>query len=149
MRGYFGIGIFQPKTHENIGTLWRSAYQLGASFIFEIGRRYKKQASDTYKTYRHIPLFQFKDFETFKKSLYDCRLVCIEIDEEAKKIKDFQHPHICVYLLGSEDNGLPPKILKDNIIIELPYVRQASFNVAVSGSIVMYDRLNKLKYHLN
>ncbi len=36
---YFEIGIFHPKTKENIGTLWRSAYQLGAAGIFTIGKR--------------------------------------------------------------------------------------------------------------
>jgi tRNA (guanosine-2'-O-)-methyltransferase len=44
MRGYYGIGIENVKTAENVGTLWRSAYILGASFIFTIGKRYKKQA---------------------------------------------------------------------------------------------------------
>jgi len=28
---YFGIGIYQGKTESNVGTLWRSAYQLGAA----------------------------------------------------------------------------------------------------------------------
>lgn len=143
MRGYFGIGIYHCKTEHNIGTLWRSAYQLGASFIFVIGKRYKKQSSDTYKTYRHIPLFQFEDWETFENSrVYDCRIVCVEIG--GKPIKDFIHPPTCIYLLGAEDGGLPKEILKGKSVIELPAQRQSSFNVAVSGSIVMYDRINKL-----
>lgn len=46
MRGYFEIGIYNNKTPSNLGTLWRSAYQLGAAGIFVIGQRYPKQASD-------------------------------------------------------------------------------------------------------
>ena len=46
-RGFFGVGIENTKTHQNIGTLWRSASIMGASFMFTIGKRYKKQASDT------------------------------------------------------------------------------------------------------
>ena len=38
-RGYFGVGIYQPKHWENVGTLWRSAYQLGASFLVVVGSR--------------------------------------------------------------------------------------------------------------
>lgn len=38
-RGYFGIGIYKPKTNTNIGTLWRSVFQLGAAYIFVIGQR--------------------------------------------------------------------------------------------------------------
>ena len=29
--GYFGIGVYNSKSAENVGTLWRSAYMLGAS----------------------------------------------------------------------------------------------------------------------
>jgi len=35
--GYFEIGILHPRNSANVGTLWRSAYQLGASGIFIIG----------------------------------------------------------------------------------------------------------------
>ncbi len=41
--GYFGIGIYQAKRFENVGVLWRGAYQLGASYIFTIGKRYRRQ----------------------------------------------------------------------------------------------------------
>ena len=34
---YFEIGVYHPKKEVNIGTLWRTAYQLGASVIFTIG----------------------------------------------------------------------------------------------------------------
>ena len=60
-RGYFEIGIYQGKTPANLGTLWRSAFQLGAAGIFLIGNRFKKHASDTTSAYRHIPLRQYTD----------------------------------------------------------------------------------------
>jgi hypothetical protein len=44
---FFGIGILNGKTPENLGVLWRSAQNLGASYIFTIGNRYAKQACDT------------------------------------------------------------------------------------------------------
>jgi len=144
MRGYFGIGVYKPKTVENIGTLWRSAYQLGASFIFTIGHRYKKQCSDTLKTHRHIPLFQFDDYESFKSSrLYDCRLITIEFTDKSQHLESFIHPERCVYLLGAEDGGLPTEVLKGTTPLEIPSVRTQSFNVAMAGTIVMYDRLVK------
>jgi tRNA(Leu) C34 or U34 (ribose-2'-O)-methylase TrmL len=143
-RGYFGIGMYHPKTVDNLGTLWRSAYQLGASFIFTIGARYKRQASDTYKTWRHIPLITYDDWEAFQKGrAYDCQLVVVEFTPTSVPIKTFNHPERAIYLLGAEDAGFPPEITKNNICLELPSVRQPSFNVAVAGSIVMYDRLIK------
>lgn len=41
-QGFFGIGIQNGKTPENLGALWRSAQNLGASYIFTNGNRYQK-----------------------------------------------------------------------------------------------------------
>src|ERR1700704_4044333 len=111
-RGFYGIGIFQPKTEYNIGTLWRSAQNFGASYIFTIGRRYSKQPSDTTKAFRHIPLFNFSSFAEFNKSRpFDCPLIAIEQTDISRDIKSFIHPERAVYLLGAEDFGLPPQAL--------------------------------------
>jgi tRNA G18 (ribose-2'-O)-methylase SpoU len=142
-RGFFGVGIEHTKTNQNIGTLWRSAHILGASFIFTIGHRYKKQASDTTKAWRTIPLYTYDTFDDFYESLpYDCQLVGIEIDQRADSIKNFAHPERCVYLLGAEDHGLTKKAIeKCHKIVVLP--GDYCMNVSVSGSIVMSDRWNK------
>src|SRR5690606_32560529 len=57
MRGWFGIGIESPKREFNTGTLYRSAYCLGAHYIFTIGRRYHHTLGDTTKSWRNIPAF--------------------------------------------------------------------------------------------
>jgi len=141
MRGYFGIGVHQPKYHQNIGTLWRSAYQLGASYMFIIGQeRYKKQNSDTYCSWKHIPLIRFSDFESFYESIpYSCILVGIETN--GAPIINYTHFQREIFLLGSEDNGLPNNILaKCHKIIQIPAIRQHSYNVAVAGSLIMFNR---------
>jgi len=143
IRGYFGIGIENNKSKFNIGTLWRSAYIFGASFIFTIGRRYDKQASDTLKTWRHIPLYNYDSFDNFYKSIpYDCELIGIEITDRANPIENFMHPQRCIYLLGAEDNGLSNKAINlCHELIILPGIY--CLNVAVAGSIVMFDRVIK------
>ena len=145
MRGYFEIGIYHPKTENNIGTLWRSAFQLGASSIFIIGGRYKRQSSDVFRSYKHIPFRAYEDFESFEKARpYDCRLVGVEMG--GRKLSGYTHPERTIYLLGAEDHGLPSKIIhRCDHIISLEAVRMASFNVAVAGSLVMYDRFTKRK----
>ena len=71
-RGYYGIGIQDVKSAENVGTLWRSAFIFGASFIFTIGNRYKRQASDTTQAWRHIPLYNYETINDFYKMMpYD------------------------------------------------------------------------------
>lgn len=142
-RGYFGIGIYHCKTEENVGTLWRSASILGADFIFTIGRRYKKQASDTTKTTRHIPLFHYEDFDDFFRHVpYDCPVVAIELDENSVPLESYHHRQRCIYLLGAEDHGLPKDILvrcKETVQL----IGKFCYNVSTAGSIVMYDRAVK------
>ncbi len=140
-RGFFEIGVYHPKTEHNIGTLWRSAYQLGASGIFTIGKRYKKQHSDTYKTPRHIPLRHFKTMDNFlAQRPHGVRLVAAEMP--GVPISSFSHPLQAIYLLGAEDHGLPPDVIeKCDCIVALEAVCMPSYNVAVAGSIVMYNRV--------
>ncbi len=141
MRGYFEIGIYNGKTVENIGTLWRSAYQLGASGIFTIGTRYHHQPGDITKASRHIPMRYYADFEQFRQSTPDgAILVGIEIG--GSPLSTFCHPQQCVYLLGAEDSGLPVEILsRCNVVVSIDTVRQLSYNVAIAGSLVMYHRV--------
>ena len=143
-RGYFGIGIINGKCEANIGTLWRSANIFGAQFIFTIGKRYpKKQSTDTMQTPRHIPLFEYDNWEDFKKGIpRDCEIVAVEIDERSKPIETMKHSERAIYLLGAEDKGIPQEILKEcTRIIQLP--GEHCLNVSTSGSIIMYDRILK------
>ena len=138
--GFFAVGVYHPKTEQNIGTLWRTAYQLGAAFIFTIGRRYQQQASDTCKTWRHVPLFHYQsvaDFDAHRP--FDAPLIGIEMGGRA--LGNFCHPRQGIYLLGAEDHGLPSEVmLRCQYIVSLGAVRMPSFNVAVAGSIVLYHR---------
>ena len=145
-RGFFGIGIQHTKKEQNIGTLWRSASIMGASFIFTIGKRYKKQPSDTMQSWRHIPLYNYETFDEFYKAMpYDCQLIGIELDDKSESIETFKHPERCIYLLGAEDNGLTKEAIdKCQKIVQLP--GDYCMNVSVAGSIVMYDKIFKSKW---
>ena len=142
--GFFAIGVFKPKTEHNVGTLWRSAYIMGASYIFTVGQRYKKQTSDVVKAWARIPMFYYREFDDLLNNIpYDCRLVGIEIDENAVPLHEFKHPKRAIYLLGSEDNGLPPEVReKCHFLVRLP--GNSSHNVGVTGGIVAHDRISKI-----
>lgn len=143
IRGFFEIGIYRGKCVPNVGTLWRSAYQMGASGIFTVGKRYPNQASDTVKANRHIPCREFVDFDAFLEALpYGAPIVAVEMG--GKPIARFTHPDRAVYLLGAEDNGIPASVIaRCHHVISLPSIRTESYNVAVAGSLVMYDRQTK------
>lgn len=137
---FFGIGIQNGKTPENLGALWRSAQNLGASFIFTIGNRYAKQSSDTHHAVKAMPYFHYDTFEAFYENLpKGAMLVGVEMDENAVNLETFHHPRRCVYLLGAEDHGLSNKAREKSHHL-VKFKSEKSLNVAIAGSIVMYDR---------
>tara|TARA_R110002167_G_scaffold10958_14_gene49089 strand:- start:1323 stop:1811 length:489 start_codon:yes stop_codon:yes gene_type:complete len=143
--GFFGIGILHPEIEENIGTLWRSAYIMGASFIFTIGmKKFKKQSSDVTHSWNKIPLYIHKDFDDFYQSMpYSTQLIGVEMCEHSIPLSNFEHPLRSVYLLGSESCGLPENVItKCHSIVSLP--GSFSLNVATAGSIIVYDRISKV-----
>lgn len=141
-RGFHGIGIWSPKTWENVGSLWRSAYSFGSAFIYTVGSRYQRQSSDTPDTARHVPLLRFADLDDLIGHLpHGCQLIAAELTSEAVSLESYAHPERACYLLGSEDHGLPPAVMaRAHVVVRVPSARPPSLNVAVAGSLVLYDR---------
>ncbi|OBX22686.1 MULTISPECIES: RNA methyltransferase [Bizionia] len=141
---FFGIGIQNGKTPENLGVLWRSAQNLGANFIFTIGNRYAKQACDTHNAVKAMPYSHYETFDDFLKNLpKGARIVGVELTDQAENLETFHHPRRCVYLLGAEDHGLSNQAIEKSHFL-IKFKSELSLNVSVAGSIVMYDRgINK------
>lgn len=128
--GYFGVGVMGAKTRGNVGTVWRSAYQLGASFLFTIGQRYKAQSTDTVQAPTRIPLFELDDWTAFAKfAPRGARWVAVEMG--GTPLEEFEHPRDAIYILGSEDNGVPNSVVRCcHDVVSLDSERYASYNVA-------------------
>lgn len=144
MRGYFAIGIENPKKTINIGTLWRSAFLFEASYIFTIGgERYRRQPGDTTNSCNQLPYFHYNDVNQFYQSTpLNCKLVGVEMLDKARDIKNFCHPERAVYVLGSESQGLSETVIeKCDLFVKLP--GKFSMNVSCAGTIVLFDRINK------
>lgn len=142
-RGYCGIGIANGKTPANLGSLWRSARLLGASFVFTAGCRYSRQPSDTMDSARHLPLWSFLSVSDLVAAVpTGCALVAIEMRPKARALASFVHPERALYVLGAEDFGVPGVVLdRADHIVCLP--GEFSMNVACAGTVVLYDRLAK------
>ncbi len=146
--GYFGVGIECPKTWTNYGTLYRTARILGADFVFLINKKFKKSRSDTQKTWRSVPTYSYRDFDHFYDNLpFSCVLVGVEMMDSAVYIEDFRHPQRAIYLLGAEDHGLSRKA-KEQCHKLVKLRGEHSLNVAVAGSIVLYDRFVKSNHSM-
>ena len=120
--------------------IWRSAQNLGASFIFTIVNRYAKQACDTHNAVKSLPYFHYETFDDFYHHLpKGAMLVGVEMTKVAIELESFEHPRRCVYLLGAEDHGLSKQAIEKSHHL-VKFKSQLSLNVSVAGSIVMYDR---------
>jgi len=146
MDGYFGIGILHPKTAQNVGTLWRSAYQLGASVLYTIGARYKSSSTDTLSVPARIPLIELDEWSSFAAWAAPKSAVWVCVEMGGTPLSEFVHPRNAIYILGSEDHGMPKSVVRGcREVVSLESEMYGSYNVAVAGSIVMYDRLMKTR----
>jgi len=142
MRGYFGIGVERISKPMNVGNLFRSAHAFGADFVFAIAPAVDLNAirkSDTSKTWRHVPLYEFADAAALSLPR-DCELVGVELLDEAVDLPSFTHPARAAYVLGPEKGELSPALVaRCAHVVKIP----TSFcvNVGVAGAILMYDRI--------
>jgi tRNA G18 (ribose-2'-O)-methylase SpoU len=140
MRGYFGLGVEGLSKPMNAGNLFRSAHAFGASFIFAIGGTYSAaaQASDTSDAPGHVPFYSFADVESMRLPS-GCKLVGVELLDEAVDLPSFRHPLRAAYVLGPERGSLSPGLVsRCDHIVKVP--TRFCINVAVAGAIVLYDR---------
>jgi tRNA G18 (ribose-2'-O)-methylase SpoU len=148
MKGYFGIGVEGVSKAMNVGTLFRTGHAFGASFVFTVGAQYNRREgghADTSDTPRSVPTYNFADLKDFRLP-QGCRLVGIEISEDAIELPSFRHPRQAAYILGAEREGLSAELQsRCDYIVKIPM--RFSVNLAVAGALVMYDRLISLGRH--
>ena len=83
----------------------------GAAFIFSVGARFEKSSADTTKAWTSLPAYEYSDWNAFAASQpYSAAWVAVEMG--GVPLEEFEHPDRAVYVLGSEDNGLPSSILR-------------------------------------
>jgi tRNA G18 (ribose-2'-O)-methylase SpoU len=140
-RGYFAIGVEGVSKAVNLGNLLRSAHAFGASFVFTIGAdaRAMDTIADTSRAPAHLPLYHWPSLAELRLPR-GCRLVGVELLDEAVDLPAFAHPLQAAYVLGRERGSLSPELVaRCHHIIRIPTA--FSLNLATAGAIVMYDRL--------
>jgi len=144
--GFFTIGVAGGEIIENLGTLWRTAYQFDAKGLFVIGHRYKlrqMEKTDVVKVTHKIPLIQYSDWSAFTEAApQDAKWIAVE--KGGEPLETFQHPQCAVYVLGTDEDGLPPQVVGAcHSHVTLPSIDGGRVSVATAGSLVMYDRVLK------
>ena len=143
-RGYFGIGVERISKPMNLGNLMRSAHAFGASFVFTIEADYRAReaGSDTSKAPGHLPLYGWRDAGEMQLPK-GCKLVGVELLDEATDLPSFHHPMQAAYVLGPERGSLSDELVERcHYLIKIPTA--FCINVATAGAIVMYDRVRSL-----
>ena len=145
MRGFFGIGVEGLSKPLNAGNLFRSAHAFGASFIFTVGATYPRGEvglADTSDAPGEVPLYEFASVAELDLPR-GCRLVGVELVDDAVELPSFRHPRQAAYILGPERGSLSQEILADcQFTVKIP--TKFCINLATAGAIVMYDRLINL-----
>lgn len=143
MRGYSIIGLSNPKTPSNVGSIMRACGVYEAVQCFYTGRRYKKAKqfiTDPQRHYRHIPL---TNVENLKDVIpYDCVPVAVDLVEGAESLTDYKHPERAFYIFGPEDGTLGKKVI--SFCRDVVYIpTNGCMNLAATVNVVLYDRMLK------
>lgn len=143
-RGYFAIGVERVSKPMNLGNLIRSAHAFGASFVFTIDADPRAFAarSDTSKAVERVPLYTWATVAEMTLP-QGCRLVGVELLDEAVDLPSFRHPLRAAYVLGPERGQLSDELIaRCHHVVKIPTA--FCINVAMAGAIVMYDRIKTL-----
>lgn len=140
MRGFAAIGLFNPKTHHNVGSVLRAADCYGAAMVAFTGRRYKQAATDTSKAWRHSPLLHF---ESLRDAVpYGSVPVAVDLVDDAIPLPEYQHPQRAFYIFGPEDGTLGDQILSfcpQRVMVPT----RRCMNLAATVNVILYDRMAK------
>ncbi|MBE1237691.1 RNA methyltransferase [Phaeovibrio sulfidiphilus] len=141
-RGYFGIGIEGVSKPYNMGNVFRTAHAFGASFVFAIRTSYAREEGgkvDTSDAIASLPFYRFPEVSDLVLPK-GCRVVGIELTEDAIDLPSFRHPLQAAYVLGAERVGLSePMLERCDYVIRIPV--RFSLNLGMAGALVLYDRL--------
>lgn len=142
-KGYACIGLFNPKSAENVGSVMRAAGCYGVNSVFYTGKRYdlaKPFHTDTTKNHLDIPLIGVEDLR--KIIPLDCVPVAVDLVEGAKSILNYKHPPRAFYIFGPEDGTLKKEIT--DFCRESIYVpTKGCMNLAATANVILFDRMAK------
>lgn len=140
-RGYFAIGAERTSKALNLGNIMRSAHAFGAHFTFTIGATYQalEARADTSKGQWHLPHYNWASLAEMRLP-NGCKLIGVELTDDAIDLPSFTHPLRAAYVLGPEQGSLsPPLLARCDGVVRIP--TQFCINVAMAAAIVMYDRI--------
>lgn len=145
-RGFAYIGLYNPKSLENYGSVLRAAGCFDVSLVaaqgvrFPKNRRISNACTDPSKACLHIPTIEVEDIMDVIP--FGAVPVAIEFIQSARSLVDYVHPERAFYIFGPEDGSVPKSVLskcRDTVYIPAEFC----LNLAATVNVVLYDRLQK------
>jgi len=141
------LAAWNISKEHNVGSLVRTAHAAAAEEVILVGERdWNVEAAKTAELYTTVT--QLPDIEAFRSYLESRRwsLVAVELDRRAVNLFDAEYPKRPCFLLGAELGGVPEELLEESeLVVQIPqWGLVPSLNLAIAGSIVLYDCLGKL-----
>lgn len=137
------IGLYNPKSPTNVGSVLRAAGCFQANGVYYTGIRFERAAkfsTDTKDTKSKIPVNSVTDLVAQLPN--GVEVVCVELVEDAEMLPDFKHPKNAAYIFGPEDGSLPQDIIdRADHVVYIPTI--GCMNLAATVNVVLYDRLAK------
>jgi tRNA G18 (ribose-2'-O)-methylase SpoU len=143
----FAIAAWNISKEHNVGSLVRTAHATAATEVLLVGdREWNVEAARTAELYTSI--VHLDHIDEFRSHLADRRwnLVAVELHRRAVDLFDARYPERPCFLLGAELGGVPEQLIEEaTVVVQIPqWGLVPSLNLAVAGSIVLYDYLGKL-----
>jgi len=141
------IAGWNTSKEHNVGSLVRTAHAVAAEEVVLVGdREWNVEAARTAELYTTVT--QVADLEAFRAHLAErsWNLVAVELDDRAVNLFEAEYPERPCFLLGAEVGGVPESLRGEAaLVVQIPqWGLVPSLNLAVAGSIVLYDYLAKL-----
>ncbi len=140
LRVDMSVAVVRAKNPFNVGTIIRVAHSFLVREIYLIGTEaYYERASMGMHRYENI--VQCADEDAFLEAIAARPLVSVERDAATNTIWQAEYPSDCVLLLGSENDGVPEKLLQaSSQVVSIPmYGINHSFPVSVAAGMVLCE----------
>lgn len=137
------IGLINPKSPENVGSVLRAAGCYGVKTIYYTGTRFERAAKyqlDTKQRSDTIALTGVSSLLAQRQP--GQQLVCVELAEGAIPLPVFEHPEQALYVFGPEDGSIDQAIIDAaDAVVYVPTI--GCMNLAATVNVLLYDRLAK------
>ncbi|WP_163931016.1 RNA methyltransferase [Paraferrimonas sp. SM1919] len=134
------LGLINPKTPTNVGTILRACGCFNVDNVYYTGERYHRAAQyqpDTKGMENKINIEQVTDI--IAAAPQGATIICVDLIEGAIPLHMFEHPENAYYIFGPEDGTIGQDVI-DQCHQAIYIATEGCLNLAASANVVLYDR---------